>query len=766
MGEMNRAGLLALASILGVGAGCFGSDSKECMGADGIAVLCPASAICVNVGTAAACQLPDVALCGDGIVEPGEVCDDGNTRSGDGCSADCKSNETCGNGIIDTAVGEQCDDGNLLSHDGCDSKCSAELPHWIQVAGNDLPNPIARISPCMTYDARHGQVVMFGGARAVPFGNGVLDDTWSWTNGWHQLFPFDSPSPRSSCVLAYAGVDGRSYLFGGIDSGDDVFADLWRWNGNVWENVPTADQPQGVWAATMVYDAHRQRLVLYGGTNAVGASVDATWELDFSTGSAVWTEVPIQAGSDTDPGPRAGQAMAYDAAHMNIVMWGGDVVTRQHSTALTDTWTYDATGWTKQAPKTQPAAGSGEMGFDGTEIVLSTGNDPSTDPMYVWDGSDWHEVAGPGSGSAASRPAAAMAFAPPGQLVLFGGIDTAVNGFSDETDVWPSGGSAAGTGSAFFAFTPQSVGRAAESADLDLGLGAPLVFGGFSQAETGGEAALITDSLLDLVDDNWIPAATIGAGPSARTEIAAAFDESRVETVMFGGREQLSGASTLDETWSWSYGAVGGTWRQENPASAPAARFNHAMAYDASRQKVILFGGVDSRNDTLGDTWEWDGAAETWSEDLGSASPPARQFAALAYDRTHQQTVLFGGQDGSGQLLDDTWLLTEEGWSNVVPVHAPSARTGAAMAWNPVRKRVVLFGGQSTVLEQDTWEWDGTDWTQSDRATAGASGRCARRRAGWRHAVRRRFDGRRDRRPARRCLAPPLRRHSRERELS
>jgi len=32
-----------------------------------------------------------VPTCGDGILDAGEVCDDGNNVSGDGCAADCKS---------------------------------------------------------------------------------------------------------------------------------------------------------------------------------------------------------------------------------------------------------------------------------------------------------------------------------------------------------------------------------------------------------------------------------------------------------------------------------------------------------------------------------------------------------------------------------------------------------------------------------------------------------------------------------------------------
>lgn len=68
----------------------------------------------------------DIGGCGDGIIEAeaGEVCDDGNILEGDGCSADCKSNETCGNGIVD--AGETCDDGNTVNGDGCSSNCGLE----------------------------------------------------------------------------------------------------------------------------------------------------------------------------------------------------------------------------------------------------------------------------------------------------------------------------------------------------------------------------------------------------------------------------------------------------------------------------------------------------------------------------------------------------------------------------------------------------------------------------------------------------------------
>lgn len=67
--------------------------------------------------------------CGDGITQPDEACDDGNTISGDGCSVFCAF-EGCGDGILD--AGEACDDGNASNGDGCQRSCT--LPLQIAVA--------------------------------------------------------------------------------------------------------------------------------------------------------------------------------------------------------------------------------------------------------------------------------------------------------------------------------------------------------------------------------------------------------------------------------------------------------------------------------------------------------------------------------------------------------------------------------------------------------------------------------------------------------
>lgn len=79
------------------------------------------------------CILERKPFCGNGIVERGEECDDGNYEDGDGCSSECQLEVGCGNGVLDVNVDErgflwveECDDDNVIDGDGCSSDCKIE----------------------------------------------------------------------------------------------------------------------------------------------------------------------------------------------------------------------------------------------------------------------------------------------------------------------------------------------------------------------------------------------------------------------------------------------------------------------------------------------------------------------------------------------------------------------------------------------------------------------------------------------------------------
>src|SRR5262249_25333994 len=196
--------------------------------------------------------------------------------------------------------------------------------------------------------------------------------------------------------------------------------------------------------------------------------------------------------------------------------------------------------------------------------------------------------------------------------------------------------------------------------------------------------------------------------PLPRASHAMAFDSQRGRTLLFGG--SAGNLSRFGDTWQWD----GSFWTPLAPATSPAARSAHALAYDSVRDRVVLFGGLSSLfGPVLGDTWEWDGT--NWAQRMPVQSPAARQWTALAFDRARGRTVLFGGWP----VFADTWEWDGTNWSPVAGAHAPPARYRHSLAYDSARGRTVLFGGQATAPPtslQDTWEWDGTDWTQ--RATA------------------------------------------------
>jgi len=158
------------------------------------------------------------------------------------------------------------------------------------------------------------------------------------------------------------------------------------------------------------------------------------------------------------------------------------------------------------------------------------------------------------------------------------------------------------------------------------------------------------------------------------------------------------------------------TWTEQSPATSPPARDDASMAYDPSTGNMVLFGGYDGSGGYLNDTWTWDGT--TWTQQSPVTSPPARYGASMAYDPATGNTVLFGGV-GSGSFLNDTWTWDGTTWTEQSPVTSPPARDGASMAYDPSTGDMVLFGGNGNPGRLgDTWTWDGTTWTQQSPVTS------------------------------------------------
>ena len=206
--------------------------------------------------------------------------------------------------------------------------------------------------------------------------------------------------------------------------------------------------------------------------------------------------------------------------------------------------------------------------------------------------------------------------------------------------------------------------------------------------------------------------------PSGRSFHTMAYDAARNEVVLFGGIANNSGV--LGDTWVWD----GFNWIQKSPPNNPSPRFGHAMAYDAARQEVVLFGGLLASGTGNAETWLWNGT--TWVQVFPAINPPSRDLAAMTYDSVRNETVLFGGralESGSGfaNMLEDTWVWDGVNWTQKVSAMHPSGRIGHAVIFDASHAEVLLFGGRLGFFPSDlddTWVWDGVNWTERFPATS------------------------------------------------
>jgi len=181
-----------------------------------------------------------------------------------------------------------------------------------------------------------------------------------------------------------------------------------------------------------------------------------------------------------------------------------------------------------------------------------------------------------------------------------------------------------------------------------------------------------------------------------------AYDSVRENVVLFGGAT-LTNNVELNKTWIWN----GTGWIRLSPANSPPARAAHAMAFDAARGDVVLFGGVVGGVASQ-DTWIWNGV--TWTQKFPVTVPPARFHAGMVFDTALQKILLIGGTNGSPAGLVDNWAWDGTNWTPLAPL--PVGRALFGLAYDAVRHETVVYGGENnSQLVSDTLTFDGTTWT-------------------------------------------------------
>ncbi|MFK7740008.1 MAG: kelch repeat-containing protein [Planctomycetota bacterium] len=208
---------------------------------------------------------------------------------------------------------------------------------------------------------------------------------------------------------------------------------------------------------------------------------------------------------------------------------------------------------------------------------------------------------------------------------------------------------------------------------------------------------------------------SLANSPSPRRAGAMAVSPLSGGLLLYGGL--LSGPTApTAETWLWS----GGAWQPLATATTPPPRWGHRMVYDSRRARLVTFGGRSpTTTATNNDTWEFDGV--DWVQMSPVAAPNPRAFYSMAYDERRGVCVLYGTQSGSTFAGgDETWEYDGTTWTQVTTATTPPGLETPAMEYDKGRGVVVMFGGwngQTGTLFDTTWEYDGGDWTQVATAT-------------------------------------------------
>lgn len=177
-----------------------------------------------------------------------------------------------------------------------------------------------------------GRLLLFGGQGA----GGLLGDTWVRDQqGWHQLAPTQTPSPRTGARLVFDSRRDVCVLVGG-ETANGASSETWEFAAGTWQLRASGYPPASAFGG-LAFDARRGRTVLYGGYPG-----DATYEWD---GTSWFSPNPtLRPSSDV----QHFCSLAYDETRARCVLFvAGSPAPR--------TWEWDGSEW----QETMAAAPSG-----------------------------------------------------------------------------------------------------------------------------------------------------------------------------------------------------------------------------------------------------------------------------------------------------------------------------------------------------------------------------------------------------------------------
>lgn len=559
------------------------------------------------------------------------------------------------------------------------------------------PAPGHRQNASAIYDPIRDRMIIFGG---IGYG-GLLSDAWdlslSGVPSWNQIVASGTQPPNRyrHCAI-YDPVRDRMIVFGYAStmyvlalSGPPEWSAL----------STTGPAPPSLKDATAVYDQVRDRMLVFGGA-VTGTGNDVTnnnvWALTLS-GPPTWTQLSIPGPLPT---PRERHTAIYDPVRDRMVVCGGYYSYPTGTMQLTDAWALDLVSQTwEELPS---------VDWLTSMVDQAAVYDPVADRMVVFGGqvtpsTAWQLPLGaeePWSALIDTRAplpqteATLVCCAAQDRMVLFGGR----RGSTPLGDAFalayegPLAWSALGSGS------PGPSPRYGQAATYDAQHHRVIVFGGFDGSYRADVWALDPTG-----EGTWSAIVPPNAGPDGRAYHTMVYDAARDRVVVFGGYN----GSYLNDAWALELsGSM--RWKELTPSgSLPSPRGGHVAVANPACDEMVIFGGGSTG--PLNDAWSLSfGGGGAWVRLNPPGTPPASRLRpAAGFDATRGRLVFYGGE-GPGGDLSDAWALTlcpdSPQWVQLAPSGTvPQARSGMPGAYDTFRDRLVFFGGTETVCGPPTY---------------------------------------------------------------
>jgi len=158
----------------------------------------------------------------------------------------------------------------------------------------------------------------------------------------------------------------------------------------------------------------------------------------------------------------------------------------------------------------------------------------------------------------------------------------------------------------------------------------------------------------DAATNRWTDLAPLGSGPELREGHTLTYDRRADKVLLYGGGLGLQVHGDI-----WGYNYTSNTWTAlpgGGPNGAPNPRTDHAMIFGPYGAVSILYGGIDDSGTYPPETWYYISAVGMWIQPLVTIYPFGRKDITFAWDSTRDRTIMFGGITLHGVVTNQTWM--------------------------------------------------------------------------------------------------------------